>query len=656
MFSVGGLNANILTTSGGLNYIQDINDILILPEVISAKNRIQNRDTGSVYFNLKLTQKIKQLVFEIFNLQLEGNSIPMRWIKGDTAPHIDIGQDHFQNTYLMYLTNSPGEFRIENECYPIQKGIGYVFPENLSHETRMTGLEPRLLLGPMSEQGIPVGSYSGIYADGQTDIIYIKYFSGDGIKYKINNGSYDYVSFPILIHNTNTSFTLQVLFENDIFVFDSYTYFICDSDNIQFGSSSLNPSGSRPVITVDGVVDYPGLVQNGNMFVNGFNNIYVYNLEIRSVNSSTLTVQSGWIGHSYFGMGASDNYIVNCASDGDISSNSGGILGAYAGKGATSVYVKGCSSTGIISANGGGILGEHAGYNNGMLVCEGCWSSGNIDQNAGGIYGSSAGDSGGNVQALHCYSQGSQISTNAGGIYGNLAGTSGSAQATDCYSRGGIGTDGGGIFGKASASDGGTTIATNCYSSGIIITTGNGIYGSNSQPGASQSNCYSANAVWSSASANALLTGTPNLVVGTTWVETTTNSPYELFNIGYTPYTADNITVSGGVPALVRSVSSNVEVGQSSSGAIVNDKSYTILQKSGGDSGSYLSISINANTGVVSTTSSTVPGIYTLYIRNNGSYNITVLYLTVNSPQVLGTNYPPANILKFRIRPHPYYL
>jgi hypothetical protein len=85
----------------------------------------------------------------------------MRWIKGDTAPHIDRGASDFENTYLMYLNDSPGEFVIDSQSYPIQANTGFVFNEGLSHETQNTGSVSRLLLGPMNEFAQPVGS--GVY-------------------------------------------------------------------------------------------------------------------------------------------------------------------------------------------------------------------------------------------------------------------------------------------------------------------------------------------------------------------------------------------------------------------------------------------------------------------------------------------------------------
>jgi len=99
-------------------------------------------------------------------------SIPMRWIKGDTPPHIDKGTDDFNNTYLMYLTDSAGNLIIDGQSYPINAGDAHIFNEGLSHSTINTGDSERLMIGPMSENGFHVGiAYYIIYFDNETDAI-----------------------------------------------------------------------------------------------------------------------------------------------------------------------------------------------------------------------------------------------------------------------------------------------------------------------------------------------------------------------------------------------------------------------------------------------------------------------------------------------------
>lgn len=624
--------------------IKIINEILDLSTVKYYKNIIDIENKSSIYFSIKLGNNIKKQLGEILNINLENiEEIPMRWIKGDTKPHIDNGKSKFNNTYLIYLTDSEGDLVIDDKSYPIEQNTAYVFSEGLKHETINTGSIPRLLLGPMSEQGFSVGGPSTITANGATDTIYFKYFSDSGaILYKINNGSYDSFSLPITIVNSNTSSTLKVLFENDIPISNYVFYFICGSDNIQFGSKSLNDDGSRPVITIDSIIGYSGLIDNGNNSANGYNNIYIYNLEITSV-SSTLTSNSGWFGREYFARGATNCYIVNCHSNGFIIDAGGGIVGGYAGSNSGSLQIIGCSSSGSSGDYSGGIVGYYAGQTSGNVTCNGCWSTGIIGTNSGGIFGYGASDTLGSVTAINCYSTGI-IGNNGGGIFGQYSGSNtGEVIATKCYSQGNISTDAGGIYGSYAS----YSSAINCYSIGSITTPGNGIYGSNIGVSTNTINCYLANGTWSTITANTQLIGIPvsPSVIGTTWVATVIDQPYELLNMGYTPYTIDNISVSGGVPSLVRTTNQTIAPSTSTNVAIISGKSYSIIEKSGGDSGSYSTITINSTTGVISTTSSTSTGTYTLSIRNLGSYNITTFSLIVSGSPPFPT--PVTNINDF---------
>lgn len=605
-----------------------IDSLLQLPEVIRAKDQIDvQTGPGSIYINACLDASVKQDISEQLGINLSGlDTIPMRWIKGDTKPHIDKGIRSFEKTHLTYLTSSEGSLIIDGDSYPIARGQGYVFDENVSHETIGTGAEPRLLLGPMSEQGFAVGTdpTTTIEADGETEIIYFSYSVGEGISYRINNTSYG-ISFPATIINTNTSYNLKVLFETDMTIDNNNYYFICGSSNIQFGSESLNTDGSRPVITI-AVDNYDGLISNGSETTPGFNNIYIYNLVVDGSGHST-QIGAGWIGKNGFGNGVSQNYIVNCSSLGDLpddDSGSGGILGALACKDAISLYIIGCSSSGTIGRNCGGIVGSSASWPNGNIVIENCWSSGAIGINAGGIFGNLAGDGGGNAVARYCYSTG-LIGAGAGGIFGSYAVT---AQAIACYSRGNITADGGGIYGSYAGYNSGTTPATNCYSLGTFSVTGTGIYGANAIDD-SPSNCYSANGSWSNTTANTQLTGDPDPIKGTVWVNRGADTPYELYNMGYTPYTIENIVLIEGDPTLNRYHSITGSQGQTVSPGVIDDLSYSILQINDSDPSAYSTITINSVTGAISTTAETTLDVYTLYIRNEGSYNITTVELTV---------------------------
>jgi hypothetical protein len=98
--------------------------------------------------------------------------------------------------------------------------------------------------------------------------------------------------------------------------------------------------------------------------------------------------------------------------------------------------------------------------------------------------------------------------------------------------------------------------------------------------------------------------------------------------MGYTPYTIANIDISG-TPALKRNVAATLAAGAATAAAVIPGRSYTVLLIFGLSPESYSSITINSTTGVISTTESTVPGTYAIYLRNTGSYNITAYELTV---------------------------
>ena len=179
------------------------------PNILSAKTSIDSKTSGSVYFSIPITESIRNTLELKFGLQFHIHSIPMRWIKGDTAPHLDVGPSSFQNTYLLYLTNSPGELIVDSKSYPIETNTGYVFSEGISHETQFTENIPRLLLGPMNERVQPVGIayakyhirlilpdldnlviFTGFfYVDMSTNIVYEFYDSTNPEVNIISNGS-----------------------------------------------------------------------------------------------------------------------------------------------------------------------------------------------------------------------------------------------------------------------------------------------------------------------------------------------------------------------------------------------------------------------------------------------------------------------------------
>ena len=136
-----------------LDYIQSIPDVLLAKEKLAVFE-----NNGSVYFKITLTEGLKSSLSTRLGLDLSSvTEIPMRWIKGDSIRHADQGESDFTNTYLVYLSDSSGEFVLDDMAFPIQKNQGFVFSEGILHETMNTGSMPRLLLGPMNEFAEPVG-------------------------------------------------------------------------------------------------------------------------------------------------------------------------------------------------------------------------------------------------------------------------------------------------------------------------------------------------------------------------------------------------------------------------------------------------------------------------------------------------------------------
>ncbi len=569
---------------------EDINYLLNMPEVLTAKNNIDNKSSGAVYFSVPLTPSIKSTIYQKMGLDLSNvESIPMRWIKGDTLPHIDRGTSSFENTYLMYLTDSTGELIVDNESYPISQNNAYIFNEGLDHKTINTGLEPRLLLGPMSETAFAVGAATTISAPGGTTVN-IRYTDEFGLQYTYDNINWNGFSTPFSVQNTDTDAGfLKIIFTTNITLFTDFSYFVCTTSKIQFGSETLNIDGFRPIITINGVTNYPGLIQN-NIGGNGFSNINIFNLDVRSINS-TIPNLAGWIGGEAFGTNATNNYIINCSSNGSMSDYCGGIVGSSAAGTGGSLNIIGCSSSGNIIGNcAGGIVGDTGASNGGTITINSCWSTGNISgSDTGGIIGNSAGDNA-TVTITNCYSTGDISGASAGGICGSdPAIRGGTVNISNCYSNGDIiGNKSGGIVGEVDNTaprNIGIVAITNCYTTGDTDTdiAAGGITGAfTNNPDVILSHCYTSGLVnadvgyfigdsntdvigtcfseaynsypvspgWTTSHANTVLTGTPTTIIGTTWVATVTNQPYELFNMGYTPYTLTNISLLP--PSLIR--------------------------------------------------------------------------------------------------------
>jgi hypothetical protein len=469
-------------------------------------------------------------------------------------------------------------------------------------------------------------------------------------------------AWPVTVTNTAPTSYLKVYFTTDITLTGGADrFFICGSEYLQFGNTTLNSDGTRPLVTIQNVVNYPGLIRNGTSGSDGYTNIAIVNLNILSEGTSSLLSGGGWVGQQYFSKGVTDNIIVNCSSNGNISEGSGGIIGQQAANPSGNVLLYYCNSSGTIDYTAGGIIGQQAGagaaiLSGGTVSAINCFSTGNMIGigSAGGIFGLSASR---NTSANKCYSTGT-ILDRGGGIF-----TQGSTgNATACYSRGQIGgtVNAGGIFGTVNTS--GAT-ATNCYSSGNINATNGGggifarpffgpvgitysytsgslaigaggIYADSLIDGATNySEGNNGNSgTWSSTNANTVLQG-----VGTIWGSIAPNTPYILLNFGISPYRLD--VIDPATYALNQTFSQTVQAGQTTIPAqVAGFKTFQIL------TGGHPSITID-NTGVITTTSATPAGTYNLMIYAVDDYTTTIVSLTVTGlPEPIPITVPASSV------------
>ena len=361
-----------------------------------------------------------------------------------------------------------------------------------------------------------------------------KYFIGF-FTYTINNYvsiNQDYIDnantnnlWPITFSESNTfiSFTVNLTLNN------SNQYFVIGANNITI-------DGQEHTVTIDGVNNYPGLIQNGTSGTNGYANITVQNIHIAATNGSALTNNGGWIGQTYFGQAALNNNFINCSNSGSLAYWCGGIIGAYGAYNGGHLTATNCYNTGNISGeSAGGIFGTLCGNNGGYISAINCYNTGSISgKYAGGIFGNSCVADYGTMYVINCYNTGSITGIDAGGIVGNYcAHNSAILQIANCYNSGNVmENSAGGIFGAYNNYP--NASISNCYNSGTIVNSNifNGIFSSNNSfSGTLQSiNCYSVNgpANWLDSDALVDLSGVPASVPGTgsVWTAFGQNTPF----------------------------------------------------------------------------------------------------------------------------------
>jgi hypothetical protein len=313
-------------------------------------------------------------------------------------------------------------------------------------------------------------------------------------------------SFPVTIVNGTPTLNtkLTVNFTSNLEMTTANHFFVCDSSCIIF-------DGLSNTVTIKGVSNYPGLIQNGTTIINGYDSITIQNIITARLNSSSLAANAGYICQQYFGkniknvpgLNQSTNYILitNCSNTGIINgASSGGICGkffCYNGVGT----INNCSNSGSLN-NGevGGICGESVSSNSGTVNITNCVNTGAFSYGSfsGGICGSNAATNAGSLTITNCTNNANITASYSGGILSRLAGSlSGIIVIRNCSNTGTIGLQSGGIVGQRGS---GSISIYNCYNSGSIsVNYAGGIVGYgfsyNTNLTSTISDCYSTGSI-----------------------------------------------------------------------------------------------------------------------------------------------------------------
>ena len=286
-------------------------------------------------------------------------------------------------------------------------------------------------------------------------------------------------TWPITISGGTASSRVVITFGDDINLNNVNKYFIVGSDYITV-------DGGNKTVTISGVTNYPGLIQNGTgnasnetKITNGKSNITVQNIKISSSNS-TLQYSGGWICQVFYGNSAiGTNVISNCTNNnGTIRFKSGGIAGVstFAFSSGTNTITNCLNSGNITYYQAGGIVGRRFAYSSpGTNTITNCSNSSSVYDYTGGIAGVRCFDSAsGRNKITDCTNNGIILGLQAGGIAGNQFAqeTTGSSVNTieKCSNNVDIsGNYAGGIAGPLFALlSSGTNTITDCTNNGII--------------------------------------------------------------------------------------------------------------------------------------------------------------------------------------------
>ncbi len=304
----------------------------------------------------------------------------------------------------------------------------------------------------------------------------------------INNTVLANYSWPIKISSSTPTPTV-VTIDSDITLTGSDKYFIFDSDNVE-----LKGIDNTITVTIDNTLTYPGLVQNGSVGIDGNSNTVIDSVIVDS-NSSQIIDGAGWVCHSGYSYGSTDNIVCNSSSTGDISGvGSGGICGSNTASGGGSLTILNCQSSGDITGvppepdipiGSGGICGANSANDGGSITIDTCTTTGDINNTAtasGGLVGSNFSSNNGTSTITNSTTSGAVLADDSGGVAGaGLASTTGTITISNTSTSGNItGSYSGGIAGCRTADGGSCTLDTVSTTGDVIGGSSGGLIGSDS--------------------------------------------------------------------------------------------------------------------------------------------------------------------------------
>jgi hypothetical protein len=116
--------------------------------------------SDSMHFVLPKT-RFPEIFSRIEGIVELGESVPMKWIKGDSEPHVDTNDKAEKPDFtFMIQAHSVGKMVLGDKRVDIEKGMAVQFPKDYLHGTENCGSAIRLIVGPMNQHGQAVASYA----------------------------------------------------------------------------------------------------------------------------------------------------------------------------------------------------------------------------------------------------------------------------------------------------------------------------------------------------------------------------------------------------------------------------------------------------------------------------------------------------------------